>query len=101
MMKTQVIITVEKIRGNYPIYKTGDKIVINNFYIKSEDLQNICIHTFAAITTLLSAFLHGTSTLELGVGHEEDAGFLQCPDPSPPYTKGGTILFKPKWVATK
>jgi hypothetical protein len=38
MMKTQVIITVEKIRGNYPIYKTGDKILINNFYMKSKDL---------------------------------------------------------------
>jgi hypothetical protein len=53
------------------------------------------------MTTLLSAFLHGTSTLELGIGHEKDAGFLQYPDPSPPYTKGGTILIKPKWVATK
>jgi uncharacterized repeat protein (TIGR04076 family) len=53
------------------------------------------------MTTFLSAFLHGTSALELGIGSEEDVGYLQCPDPGPPYTKGGTVLFKLKRVATK
>jgi uncharacterized repeat protein (TIGR04076 family) len=101
MMKIQIILTVEKIIGNCPIYKTGDKIVINKFYIKSKDSQNICIHAFAAMTTLLSAFLHGTSALELDIGSEEEVGYLQCPDPGPPYTKGGTVLFKLKRVETK
>jgi uncharacterized repeat protein (TIGR04076 family) len=101
MMKTQVIVTVEKIRGICPVYKNGDKIVINDFYVKTRDSQNICIHAFAAMTTLLSAFLNGTSALKLGIGSEEDYGFLQCPDPGPPYTKGGTVLFKLKRVAPK
>ena len=92
-MKNQIIISVEKIRGNCPIYKTGDKIVIDEFYINSNKSQNICIHAFAAMTTLLSAFLHGTSAKELGIGSEENIGYIQCPDPGPPYTKGGTVLF--------
>jgi len=95
-MKTQIIITVEKIRGNCPIYKTGDKIVINEFCINSKDSQNICIHAFAAMTTLLSAFLHGASAKELGIGSQENIGYIQCPDPGPPCTKGGTVLFKLK-----
>ena len=100
-MKSQIIITVEKIRGNCPIYKTGDKIVINEFYIKSNDSQNICIHAFAAMTTLLSAFLHGISATELGIGSQENIGYIQCPDPGPPCTKGGTVLFKLKREPTK
>jgi uncharacterized repeat protein (TIGR04076 family) len=100
-MKTRVIVSVEKIRGNYPMYKTGDKIVIDKFYIKTKDSHKICIHAFAATTTLLSPFLHGTSAIELGIGSEEDVGYLQCPDPGPPHTKGGTVLFKLKRVVTK
>ncbi|MHC3129853.1 MAG: TIGR04076 family protein [Candidatus Bathyarchaeota archaeon] len=100
-MKTRLIITVEKIRGNCPLYKTGDRIVIDEFYIKSNDSQNVCIHAFAAMTTLLSAFLHGSSAVELGIGSEENIGYLQCPDPGPPCTKGGTVLFKLKREPTK
>jgi uncharacterized repeat protein (TIGR04076 family) len=93
--------TVEKIRGNCPIYKTGGKIVINKFYKKPKYSLNVCIHAFAAMTTLLSAVLYGTSALELGMGSEEDVDYLQCPDPGPPYTKGETFLFKLKRGATK
>jgi len=95
-MKTRIIITVEKIRGNCPIYKTGDKILIDEFYIKSNHSQNICIHPFAAMTTLLSAFLHGSSATELGIGSQKTIGYIHCPDPCPPYTKGGTVFFKLK-----
>lgn len=100
-MKTKIVITVEKIIGNCPIYKRGDKIVINKFYIRTKDSQNICIHAFAAMTTLLSAFLQGNSASELGIGFEKDVGYLQCPDRGPPYTEGGTVLFKLERVATK
>jgi len=43
--------------------------------------------------SLLSAFLHGTSAKTLGIGEKDDEGLLQCPDPSPPHTKGGTVIF--------
>jgi len=48
------------------------------------------------MTTLLSAFLHGTSAKELGIGVEPDLGYVQCPDPGPPCTKGGTVIFELK-----
>jgi hypothetical protein len=44
MIDTQIIITVKKSRATVPF--TGDKIVIDNFYIKSKDSQNVCIHAF-------------------------------------------------------
>lgn len=93
-VKTRIIITVERIRGHCPIYKIGDTITIEKFYINAKNSQNICIHAFAAMTTLLSAFLHGASATELGIGSQENTGYIQCPDPGPPCTKGGNVLFK-------
>ena len=100
-MKSQIITSVEEIRGNCLIYKTRDKITIDEFYIKSNNSQNISIHAFVAMTTLFSAFIHGSSATELGIGSQENIGYIQCPDPGPPYTKGGTVLFKLKREPTK
>ena len=101
IMKSKITITVEEIKGRCPIYKKGDKITVENFYVKSQDSQNICLHAFAAMTTLLSAFLHGSSAAELGIGSDENVGYIQCPDPGPPCTKGGTVLFMLKREPSK
>jgi len=95
-MPTRVVVTAEKVKGHCPVYTKDDKITIEEFYIKSQDSQNICIHAFAAMTTLLSAFLHDCSATELGIGPEENTGYIRCPDPGPPCTKGGNVLFKLK-----
>ena len=89
-------ITVKSIQGECPLYKVGDKIVLEKFYIKTMESDNVCIHVFSAMLSLLSAFVHGASAIELGIGTEEDKGYLRCPDPGPPYTKGGTVLFEIK-----
>jgi hypothetical protein len=46
------------------------------------------------MSTLLSAFSHGSSAIGLGIGEKENLGYLRCPDPGPPCTKGGTVLFE-------
>lgn len=92
--KYSVILKVERIKGYCPLYKVGDEIVLHDFYIDSSKSNNICIHLLAASSTLLSAFIHGSSAIDLGIGKTDDVGYLQCPDPGPPYTKGGTVLFK-------
>lgn len=95
-MDYQIVITVKEVRDYCPIYKVGDKIFVKKFYIESKNSQNICIHAFAAISTLLSAFLHGSSAIHLGISAQENIGFLQCPDCGPPYTRGGTVIFELK-----
>jgi len=94
IMPARILITVEKVKGYCPIYKAGDKIIIEEFYIKSKNSQNICLHAFAAMSTLLSAFLHNCSAAELGIGSHENIGYIACPDSGPPHTKGGNVLFK-------
>lgn len=90
----RVIIHVKEIKGNCPVYHVGDKIVLDGYYINSTMSSNICMHAFSAVLTLLSAFVHGSSAIDLGIGEEENLGYLECPDPGPPHTKGGTVLFE-------
>lgn len=78
------------------MYRIGDEILIDKFYINAGESKNVCMHAFSAMSILLSAFVHGASAIELGIGVKEDMGYLQCPDPGPPYTKGGTVLFEIK-----
>jgi uncharacterized repeat protein (TIGR04076 family) len=92
--KRHAILVVKEIRGFCPVYKRGDIILINRFFFESKKSANICIHAFSSMSTLLSAFVHGVSAKDLGIGSEDDVGYLQCPDPGPPYTSGGTVVFE-------
>jgi uncharacterized repeat protein (TIGR04076 family) len=92
---------VKSVSGRCPLYQVGDKIIIEDFYINSSESSNVCLHAFSALVDLLSAFLHGSSASEIGIGTVSDVGYLQCPDPGPPYTKGGTVLFELRREAIK
>ncbi|HDI32257.1 MAG TPA: TIGR04076 family protein [Thermofilum sp.] len=90
----EVEIKVKEVKGYCPIYKPGDVIVLKGFYVDTERSAPICMHAFLALCPLLSAFSHGTDARALGIGSEPDKGYLQCPDPGPPHTRGGTVLFE-------
>lgn len=92
--KYRITATVKEIKGHCPVYRVGDKIVFERFYIKAKHSGDVCMHALAAMSTLLSAFLHGSSAKDLGMGSNDDIGYLQCPDPGPPCTKGGTVVFE-------
>ena len=95
MVLSKVIIEVVEVRGKCAAgYKPGDKIVLNGFYIVSNKSATICLHALSALMSLLSAFAHGASARDLGIGSTDDEGYLQCPDPGKPYTCGGTVVFK-------
>jgi hypothetical protein len=46
--------------------------------------------------TLLTPFLKGVSAKSLGIGEEDDVGYVRCPDPGEPYTSGGTVVLSLK-----
>lgn len=93
-MKYRVIARVDRVNGYCPIYKIDDKIVFEDFYLCSRNSENVCLHALASMTSLLSPFLHGSSAIRLGIGRKEDIGYVQCPDPGQPHTKGGTVIFQ-------
>jgi len=91
----RVYVTVKEVRGYCAAgYKPGDMFVIEKFYIKPIQDTRICLHALSSMLTLLMPFLKGVSAKVLGIGEEDDVGYIQCPDPGKPYTSGGTVVFE-------
>jgi uncharacterized repeat protein (TIGR04076 family) len=77
----RVKVCVKEVRGNCAMgYNLRDCFVIERFYI-SEVGKGICIHALSSMLTLLSPFLKGVSAKVLGIGEQDDVGYVQCPDP--------------------
>jgi len=93
----RVSVYVKAVKGRCAAgYKVGDCFTINGFYI--EPIQNVrrCLHALNSMLTLLMPFLKGVSAKTLGIGTEDDIGYVQCPDPGEGYTEGGTVIFELK-----
>ncbi len=93
----RITITVKEIRGKCPVFSVGDKIVIEGPKIIIEETDAVCVHALGSMLSMANALGHGASFKELGLAKEEgDVGYLQCLDPGPPYTLGGTVIFEIK-----
>lgn len=97
----RIKIIVKDIKGHCPIYKVGDEIIFNKFYIDSEKSAPVCIHAFLSMAPILYAASRGVSLKDIGIGESDDTGFLTCPDPGPPYTPGGSVLFRIERIRLK
>ena len=93
--KYRLIVSVNEIRGNCPVFKVGDKIVVESPKIVVENTDNICVHAFGCVLSMIVPLSHGISFKKLGLATEEgEKGYIQCLDPGKPYTNGGTVLFE-------
>jgi len=93
----RLVLTVKEIRGMCPVFRVGDKIVIESPRIVPERTDAMCVHALGSMLSVIIALSHGVSFRELGLAVEEgDVGHVQCLDPGPPYTLGGTVLFEIK-----
>lgn len=86
-------IKVVEIRGKCPVFKLGDRIVIEGPKINLEETDAVCTHAFASLLPYIVALRKGIKPSELGLGRGEKA-YVQCLDPGPPYTDGGTVIFE-------
>ncbi|WP_324735046.1 TIGR04076 family protein [Thermococcus sp. SY098] len=89
----KLIINVIEIRGKCPVFKVGDRIVIEGPQVKLEETDAICTHAFASLIPYIVALRKGIKPSELGLG-KKDKAYVQCLDPGPPYTEGGTVIFE-------
>jgi len=95
--KYRLVITVKKIRGNCPVFKVGDRIVVESPKVTVEKSSNICIHAFGCMLSMIVPLSRGINFKQLGLTTEEgEKGYVQCLDPGKPYTDGGTVLFEIK-----
>lgn len=89
-------IVAYKIRGKCPVYKIGDRLIINDPEIILEKTDALCTHALSTLLHYVTILEHNWCPVELGLttpGDSENA-YMQCVDPGKPYTEGGTIIFR-------
>ena len=89
-------IEVCEIRGKCPVFKIGDKIVIDDPKIVLERTNALCVHALSVILHYALALEHGADPVKLGLTKPENReyAYVQCVDPYEPYTSGGTVIFR-------
>ena len=93
----KLILTVKEIRGKCPVHKLGDKIVVESPEIVTAETDALCIHALGSMLSMLIPLTRGVSFKDLGLSVKEgNVGYIQCLDPGPPYTLGGTVIFEVK-----
>jgi len=91
----RLVITAKEIRGHCPVFDLGEKIIIEPPDILPEKTDALCVHALGSMLSMIIALSRGISFKELGLAREEgDVGYVQCLDPGPPYTPGGTVVFE-------
>jgi len=89
-------IEVAEVRGYCPVYKVGDKIVIDDPEIVLEKTDALCTHALSSLLHYVLVLERGADPVELGLTKPEDKAhaYIQCVDPGEPHTRGGTVIFK-------
>ena len=85
-----------EIRGRCPVYKLGDRIVVDDPEIVLSQTDALCTHALSTLLHYVTILEHDWCPVKLGLTTPEDAehAYLQCVDPGMPYTEGGTVIFE-------
>ncbi|MFX1446369.1 MAG: TIGR04076 family protein [Promethearchaeota archaeon] len=91
----KLIIKAVEIKGNCPVYKIGEKTVIEGPEINLEESDKVCIHALFSFGSFIVALREGINPQSLGLTkNNNNKAYYQCLDPGPPYTEGGTVIFE-------
>jgi uncharacterized repeat protein (TIGR04076 family) len=96
-------IEVCEIRGKCPVYKVGDKIVVDDPKIVLRETDALCTHALSSLLHYVLALEEGVDPVKLGLSKPEDRehAYIQCVDPGKPYTNGGTVIFRCRRIGRK
>ena len=93
----RLVLTVREVRGSCPVHKVGDRIVVEVPKIDTANTDTLCVHALGSMLSELVPLARGASFKDLGLAIQEgNVGYVQCLDPGPPYTAGGTVIFEIK-----
>lgn len=90
----RLVFEVVEIRGKCPVYKKGDKIVIEGAEINLRETDALCIHALPSLLHYVVALREGATPVKLGLSKDRKSAYIQCVDPGEPYTEGGTVIFR-------
>lgn len=92
----KLIVKVKEIKGRCPVYKIGDKIVLDDGYrMNLVETTAVCMHSLSSLLPYYNAIMKGIEPKDLGLARMEggDYAYVQCLDPCN-YTGGGTVIFE-------
>ena len=88
-----LIITAKEVRGHCSAgIKVGDKLVLRGANISLTESDRICSFALANLYPAIFAARLGHDLKDLGLTERT----VQCIDPGPPESSGGTVLFEIK-----
>ena len=89
-------ITVHEIRGRCPVHSVGDRIVVEGPHIVVGESDALCTHALSTLLHYTTILEHTWCPVALGLTTPDDPAhaYMQCVDPGPPYTEGGTVIFR-------
>ncbi len=96
MKKYRVIYQVEEIRGECPLYEIGDKIVIDTEPIETLNLKEsdkVCMRAVDNMCYRLVRTAASDDLLKHVVAVNGEYR-IACPNPGPPYTPCGFVVFR-------
>lgn len=90
----RLLVSVKEIRGNCPVYRVGDKIVLDEGYrLNLKETDNVCMHSLCSVMPYYIALFRGVDPRALGLSEDPQKAYVQCLDPCE-YTGGGTVIFQ-------
>ncbi|MEM2142867.1 MAG: TIGR04076 family protein [Candidatus Thorarchaeota archaeon] len=90
----RVVIVVREIRGNCPVFKVGDRMVFDGAALNMDLTDAYCVWAAQSFTPFLISARRLVPPSELGLAREGLKYLVQCLDPGPPLTDGGTVVFE-------
>ena len=89
-------IKIHEIRGKCPVYKVGDRIVIDDPRISLDKTDALCTHALSTLLHYVTILEHDWCPVKLGLTTPDnpERAYMQCVDPGKPYTEGGTVIFE-------
>ncbi len=96
-VKRRVIYEVEEIKGTCPVYKKGDKIVVDSQYpaevINLKESKAVCMRVLDNMWSQ-SVFQAGNDKTVAYFSGELGECRIVCSMPGKPYTKCGYVMFR-------
>ena len=75
----RLLITVKEIKGLCPVYRVGDRIILDEGYrLNLEETDSVCMHSLSSIMPYYVALYRGVDPKELGLSKDGKKAYVQC-----------------------
>ena len=92
MTSSVVRVRVAAIDGRCAVHRVGDEFVIRGPELVSRG--PVCVHALPSILHYGMMLREGSDPVDIGLARKGRIARLACPDPGPPLTMGGCVIFE-------